>query len=71
MPGSPDDRLTDIEIRMAFLEDTLTTLDELVREALDGLALVRAEIGGLRDQVDVVAVRGSLVDEVPPHHGTP
>ncbi len=71
MRGHSDDRLTDLEIRMAFLEDTLTTLDELVRQALDGLELVRAEIGGLRDQVDVVAVRGSLVDEVPPHHGTP
>lgn len=64
-----DERLTDVEIRIAFMERTLETLDGLVREALDGLHLLRGEMVGLRREVDVAAARGTLEEEVPPHHG--
>ena len=65
-----DDRLTDLEIKIAFVERHVAQLDELVRDMVDGLADLRVELARLREMQEAPAtsVRGSLEEEVPPHH---
>lgn len=65
-----DERMTDLEIKIAFVERHVAQLDDLVRDMVDGLAELRVELGRLREMQDAPAtsVRGSLEEEVPPHH---
>lgn len=65
-----DERLIDLEIKIAFVERHVAQLDELVRDMADGLAALRAEVERIREMQDAPAtsVRGSLEEEVPPHH---
>ena len=69
---SDSDRLTDLEVRMAFLERALGELDDVVREVADQLASTRATLADLRDQVnrgsDGQGRTNSLVEERPPHY---
>lgn len=66
------DRITDLEVRMAFLEKTLGDLDDVVRDVADQLASTRAALQELRDQVsrgeDGQARPHNLVEERPPHY---
>ena len=70
----PDDRvqqrLTDLEIKASYAEDTLDRLNEvIVRQQAQINALLR-ELAALRQQpasVDAPAFR-SLRDELPPHY---
>lgn len=62
--------MTNLEIKIAFIERHVAQLDELVRDVVDGLAELREELARLREQQEAPAasVRGSLEEEVPPHH---
>lgn len=66
------DRITDLEVRMAFLERALQELDDVVREVADELVSTRRALKDLRDQVNS-ADEGtteptSLLEERPPHY---
>jgi uncharacterized coiled-coil protein SlyX len=43
------DRLTDLEVRLAYQDRTVATLDEVVRELTRRLAALETELGRLRD----------------------
>jgi uncharacterized coiled-coil protein SlyX len=63
-----DERFTDLEVKVAFLEHHVAQLDELVRVALTGLERMESELSGLREQLTEGAKLGSPEEEVPPHH---
>lgn len=64
-------RLEDLEVRIAYFEHSLATLDSVVCHANEELARVREIVGALqRDaaQQDGEVRRGGLDDEIPPHY---
>lgn len=73
-----EDRVTDLEVRMAFLERTLSDLDEVVRQTADEVVHVRTLLEQLREQVQSGAAAGEaasgdeapsgLLYEKPPHY---
>lgn len=71
-----DDRVTDLEIRMAFLEDTVRTLDQVIQDMGTALDATRRELKDLRDAqgAQAEAGKGSLsstermLQEKPPHY---
>ena len=69
---SDTERITDLEVRIAFLEKSLGELDEVVREVADQLQSTRSALHELREQVnrgdDGQARPHSLVEERPPHY---
>ena len=69
-PNAQDERLTDVEIRIAFLERTLTDLDDVVRSLADQMDLIRRELQELRAELstDRITVSASAADDVPPHY---
>lgn len=62
-----EDRVIEVEIRLAYLEHELRELDGVVRETRDLLDRLRREVGELRDRVEPAASRDPD-DEVPPHY---
>ena len=69
-PERIDARLTDLEIKASFSEDTLDRLNEVVvRQQAQIDALLR-QLAALRDRLpeDVQAGPRSLRDELPPHY---
>ena len=67
-----DDRLTNVEEKIAYLEKFVTELDGVVREMHDTLTAVRREAGELRAQVDRQAPGDDGSDDLeaqkPPHY---
>ncbi len=66
-----EDRLTRVEEKIAYLEQFLGELDGVVRELHDGLAAVRREVGGLREQIARPAEEDDSDDpgaQKPPHY---
>lgn len=64
------DRLTDVEVKIAFLENTIAELDDVVRSLADKLGRVERELLEVQKHVAGRPERGStdLADEVPPHY---
>lgn len=65
-----DERLTRLEIQLAYAEDLLDTLNTLVAKQQDQIGLLMREVGQLRRQREDDAPGGfrSLRDELPPHY---
>jgi SlyX protein len=70
MPAQLEDRLTELEVRLAFVDDTMSTLNATVAEhdrALQEIVLamerLRSELTGMRG-----ALAGDVHDEPPPPH---
>ncbi|HEY0232584.1 MAG TPA: SlyX family protein [Dokdonella sp.] len=70
MPVPLEDRLTELEVRLAFVDDTLGALNDLVAAHDRQLLELRNAMARLRS--DLVSVRGALShdahDEPPPPH---
>lgn len=66
--ASDPDRLTEVEIKMAFLEHHVAELDELLRRSIARVEELEREVGQVRAQLDVASETGTLRDEKPPHH---
>jgi len=67
---TPDDRLTELEIKASFMEDTLDRLNEVIVRQQQQIDLLTREVLALREQQpsgDPAAPR-SLRDELPPHY---
>jgi SlyX protein len=65
-----DERLTNAEVKMAFIERTVEDLDSVVRDLNREVQTLRREVEQLRSQL---AQAGAvtvprLEDEVPPHY---
>jgi len=67
---SLEERLTELEVRLAFMDDLMGTLNETVAAHQIQLLEMRGAMERLRDEL--VAMRGSLApdarDEPPPPH---
>ena len=65
-----DERLTRLEIQLAYAEDLLDTLNTLVAQQQDQIGLLLREVGQLRRQRedDAPGAFRSLRDELPPHY---
>jgi SlyX protein len=70
MSTPTDERITELEIKASFMEDTLDQLNEVVVRQQQQIDLLTRELLALRDQQasgDPAAAR-SLRDELPPHY---
>lgn len=62
-------RLTDIEIKLTYIEDHVDTLNRLVIEQAQEIGSLQREMARLREQVaSQPAEARSLRDEIPPHY---
>ena len=70
MTASLEDRLTELEVRLAFVDDTMNVLNDTVSVHEQQLLEMRLAMDRLRSEL--VAMRGSLTqdarDEPPPPH---
>ncbi len=66
------DRLTNVEEKIAYLEQFVSELDGVVRELHDGLNAVRREVGQLRNQLGQQGQGDDEGDDLeaqrPPHY---
>jgi uncharacterized coiled-coil protein SlyX len=63
---SPEERVVELEIKLAFHERWVQELDEVVRALRDQVDALQEEVDNLRDVVRPSA--GPVVDEKPPHY---
>jgi uncharacterized coiled-coil protein SlyX len=71
-PPAADRRLEDMEVKIAFLEHTLSELDGVVRELADDNVRLKREVVELRERLQVAIGGGESMDperyQVPPHY---
>ena len=70
-PSSIEKALTDLQVRVAFMDDLLDELNRTVAEQQDRIAALQREVSQLRQQSDSGAQGAgfrSLRDELPPHY---
>jgi len=67
-----NDRLTNVEEKMAHLEKFVSDLDVVVREMHDALAVVQRDVGALRTQIEQQSQGDDGSDDLeaqkPPHY---
>ncbi len=61
-------RLTELEIKASFLEDTLDQLDQTVIRQQAQIDLLIRELTHLRQQASEPATARNLRDDLPPHY---
>ncbi len=60
-----EDRLVELEVKLAFQDQMIGDLDEVVRRLRSEVDALRAELSALTESLQ--AHRGEIVDEKPPH----
>lgn len=65
---SDNKRLEDLEIKVAFVENTIAELDEVVRSFGDQLEKLRDEIRELRETMEPDEEAFDMIAEKPPHY---
>lgn len=70
LPNDIEDRLTELEIKASFTEDTVDKLNQIIIRQQDQIDLLIREITALRRQVPdgPASSPRSLRDELPPHY---
>ena len=63
-----DKRLTDLEVKVAYLEKAHDELSEVVRELYAQVAALAREVRAGRDAAGPAEPRPTLEDEKPPHY---
>lgn len=64
-----EERITELEVKLAFAEDLLETLNQTVFRQQAQIARLEREMRDLRDQLQSLPVEPrSLRDELPPHY---
>jgi SlyX protein len=67
-PSPMEDRIVELEIKIAFQDKTLRELDEVVTAYAARLDALTRELEALRQGVDGSAEAAEIVDERPPHY---
>ena len=62
------DPLTELEAKLAYMENLLEKLNEVVVEQADEIALMKKEIGFLREKISNVEKGDTNPDDGPPPH---
>jgi SlyX protein len=70
MAPSPDERLTELEVKSAFAEDMLDSLNATLYRQQQQIDRLLREVWELREQLAASAPSESrsLRDEIPPHY---
>jgi len=70
MESSPNDRINELEVKLAFAEDMLDALNATVYRQQQQIDRLLLEVRELREQLAAAAPAEarSLRDEVPPHY---
>ncbi|HEC13371.1 MAG TPA: SlyX family protein [Acidiferrobacteraceae bacterium] len=65
-----DDRLTELETRIAFQDGTLQTLNDVVTRQQDEIDRLARALGVLKEEMGQLVARAatSVADELPPHY---
>ncbi len=63
-----EDRIVELEIRVAFQERALHELDEVVTKYAAHLDALVRELDALRQRIDGSEQAAEVVDEQPPHY---
>lgn len=65
-----EDRLTELEIKISFLEDQTETLNTIIYRQQQQMDMLIGELRSLRDQVNhsQPGETRNLRDEIPPHY---
>ena len=63
-----DDRLMNLEVKLAFLENHVAELDSLLGKYIERARRLEHEVAELRESKSKNIVRGTLEEERPPHH---
>ncbi|MDH4450162.1 MAG: SlyX family protein [Rhodoferax sp.] len=63
-----EQRLTDLEIKVSYLEDTLDQLDRIIIEQQAQIDALIRELTHLRQQAPEPGTARTLRDELPPHY---
>ncbi len=70
--NTPESRIEDLEVKLAYLERTVTELDEVLREVADDNRRLKREMTELRERVLRAMGDGTDMDpeihQVPPHY---
>ena len=66
-----NDRLTVVEEKLAYIEKTLSDLDEVVRRVSRNVDGLRRQWQEIRDAATPIDPSRSPLDDVPPHYGPP
>ena len=64
-----NERVTDLEVKVAFQERHIAELDEVVRTAVDQIRRLEKELFELQRQTNLREGSTDLRDEEPPHYG--
>ena len=59
------ERLTDLEVRLAYQDRTVVSLDEVVRELAGKVAALEAELGRIRAQAPAARPSASVPPDEP------
>ena len=62
-----DDRLTEAETKLAYLESTVDTLNDVIVRQRDQLDALERRLERLQGELDAAAL-GSPADDKPPHY---
>jgi SlyX protein len=70
IPEAMESRIQELEIRIAFQDDLLASLNEQVHAAHQQIALLRSELTAMRERVEGMkeGVAGDPAQEPPPPH---
>ena len=63
-----EERLTELEIKISFMEDQVDALNTLLYRQQQQMDLMIGELRGLREQVNQPNEAHNLRDEIPPHY---
>jgi len=64
-----EDRVTELEVKLAFAEDMLDTLNNTVFRQQEQIERLMRDVRELRDQLQSMPTEPrSLFDELPPHY---
>lgn len=62
------DRVTELEIKVAFLENHLGELDRIIQELMTRLERAERDVREIREERNAASTLGTPEEEVPPHH---
>jgi len=69
MSSDLSQRLEDLEVRYAFLEETLRQVDDVVRSQANEIALLQQELKTVREQLkETLGPDAPPEEQVPPHY---